>query len=191
MYLQQPTVGVTDFWKLNQEHNHAGSYLELVNGKIVERQVDEVCEHLMHQMFRRLEGHVRPRKLGKLTTHTGYYRPRDEYNVRVPDVSFVSFERTLPMTRQGFTPYMPDIAVLVCPPAAPIMEFAERGLYFLKNGSAIVWILHPASQSVDVCTRSPKKSFRVYKVNRGGSIGGSDILPGFTVEVGDLFAVTG
>jgi Uma2 family endonuclease len=84
---------------------------------------------------------------------------------------------------------MPDIAVLVHHPSLSMMEVAERGLYFLKNGSSLVWILHPDSSSVDVCTRSPKKSFRVYKVPQGGSLNGGDVLPGLTLDINELFGL--
>ncbi|MBC8171813.1 MAG: hypothetical protein H7X77_09070, partial [Anaerolineae bacterium] len=83
----------------------------------------------------------------------------------------------------------PDIAILIHPSSISMIEVAERGLYFLKNGSSLVWILHPDNATGDVCTRSPKKSFRVYKVPNSGALGGSDVLPGFSVDVKELFTL--
>ena len=184
---QPPPMTVDHFWKLVQEHQVQGSHVELRNGVPVQRTIDTTSQALTTRITRLLLDYVRPRKLGQVVNHTGFYRARDAQNVRVPHVAFVSFERTQPLPKQGFTPYMPDIAVLIQPDEGDTMTVAESALFFLKNGSALVWIIHPENRTVDVCTRSPRKTFRVYKVPTDGTLGGGDILPGFSLSVEEIF----
>ncbi|MBC8098578.1 MAG: Uma2 family endonuclease [Armatimonadetes bacterium] len=185
--MQNRALMVEEFWKVFQTDSTPTKRLELVSGMVMEREVTPTIMSFTLRMSELLEAYCRPRHLGHISSGGGYYRSRDVYNVRLADVAFVSMERTIPVVKQGFTPYMPDLVVLVHPSSAPMMEFAERALFFLQNGASLVWLLHPGSVSVDICTRSPKKSFRVYKVQKGGMLSGGDLLPGFTIEVGELF----
>ncbi len=185
--VQRPNLTIDHFWKLVQEHQVPGVHVELRNGLPVQRIIDDTTQTLTAHITSLLLDYIRPRKLGQVVNHTGFYRARDAQNVRVPHVAFVSFERTQPLTKQGFTPYMPDIAVLIQQDEGDTMTVAESALFFLKNGSALVWIVHPESRSVDVCTRSPRKTFRVYKVPSDGTLGGGDILPGFSLSVEEIF----
>lgn len=186
--MQRPTLTIDNFWKLLQENQVQGTHVELLNGTPVKRTIDSTTQALTTRITKLLLEYVRPRKLGQVLNHTGFYRARDAQNVRVPHVAFVSYERTQPLTKQGFTPYMPDIAVLIQPDEGDTMSAAERALFFLKNGSTLVWIVHPENKTVDICTRSPRKSFRVYKVAEDGSLGGGDVLPGLTLNIREIFA---
>jgi Uma2 family endonuclease len=186
--VNHPVLSVENFWKLLQENQVQGAHVELLNGTPVKRVIDSTTQKLTSRMTKLLLDYVRPRKLGQVLNHTGFYRARDVQNVRVPHVAFVSYERTQPLTKQGFTPYMPDIAIVIQPSDGDTMHAAERALFFLKNGSSLVWILHPETKSVDVCTRSPRKSFRVFKVAEDGSLIGGDVLPGFNLNVSEIFA---
>lgn len=186
--VNRPALSVDNFWKLLQENQLQGVHVELLNGTPVKRAIDTTTQTLTARMTKMFLEYVRPRKLGQVLNHTGFYRARDVQNVRVPHVAFVSYERTQPLTKQGFTPYMPDIAVLIQHDDGDMMQAAERALFFLKNGSSLVWILHPDNRTVDVCTRSPRKSFRVFKVTKEGSLSGGDILPGFSLNVSEIFA---
>jgi Uma2 family endonuclease len=188
---EKELLTVNDFWKLSQSQPDALHRMELIDGQVVRRPVDTLSHSLCQLVYAQLEGFIRPRKLGHLSTTSGFYRSRDQHNVRLPDISFISYERTQPLIRQGFSgfvPYMPDLAIIIQLPTMSMLEIAERGMYFLKNGSSLVWLLHPRQGTADVCTRSPKKSFRVYKVGINGTLGGGDVLPGFSLELSSLFA---
>jgi Uma2 family endonuclease len=186
--VNRPVLSVDNFWKLLQDNQVKGAHIELLNGTPVKRAIDSRTQAVTTRLTKLLLEYVRPRKLGQVLNHTGFYRARDVQNVRVPHVAFVSYERTQPLTKQGFTPYMPDIAVLIQPDDSDTMQSAERALFFLRNGSSLVWIIHPDTRSVDVCTRSPRKSFRVFKVPEDGTLIGGDVLPGFSLNISEIFA---
>lgn len=190
MLVEKELLTIGDFWKLFQQRHDSNTRMELIDGQVVRQPIDLLSETLCSQIFAHLDGFIRPRKLGQLSSDLGFYRSRDQHNVRMPDISFISYERTQPLGKQGFIPYMPDLAILIQLPTMSMMEAAERGMFFLKNGSSLVWILHPRTGTADVCTRSPKKSFRVYKVGAGGSLGGSDVLLGFSLELQNLFSIS-
>jgi Uma2 family endonuclease len=189
MLIEKELLTVSDFWKLAQTTQDSSSRMELIDGQVIRQPKDTLSDALCKLVYDELSGFIRPRKLGQLSTDSGFYRSRDPHNVRLPHISFISYERTQPLLKQGFIPYMPDLAVLIHLPTMSMMEIAERGMYFLKHGASLVWILHPRQGTADVCARSPKKSFRVYKVGVNGSLGGSDVLPGFSLELQSLFAL--
>lgn len=188
MLIEKELLTVNDFWNLFQEQNDSRHRFDLVDGRVVKFPIDTRSERLCSEIQQQLDEFIRSRKLGQLSTSSGFYRSRDQHNVRVPDISFISYERTQPLNKQGFIPYMPDLAIIVQQQSMSMMDVAERGMFFLKNGSSLVWLLHPQSRTADVCARSPKKSFRVYKVGTSGSLGGSDVLPGFSLDLQTLFA---
>jgi Uma2 family endonuclease len=187
MLIEKELLTVNDFWKLYQEGNDSRHRFDLVDGRVAKFPIDTLSEKLCAEVHHQLDEFVRSGKLGQLSTSNGFYRSRDPHNVRMPDISFISYERTQPLNKQGFTPYMPDLAIIIQQQTMSMMDVAERGMFFLKNGSSLVWLLHPHNRTADVCTRSPKKSFRVYKVGSTGSLGGSDVLPGFSLDLPSLF----
>ncbi len=84
-------------------------------------------------------------------------------------------------------PFIPDLVLIVKPEGITSAELAERGLYFLRNGASIAWILHPHSASVDVCSRAGRTQIRVFKVNAEGFLNGGELLPSLKVAVTELF----
>lgn len=176
-----------DLWNILEKDKKIGTRMELINGDLVALPVNDTHSAIVGRLTRLLRDYVTTYKLGRVAVATGYTRARDKHNVRFPDVSFVSYERTLPVTKGGFVPYMPDLAVQVKSEHITTIEIAERGIYYLKNGSGLVWIVHPDQQNVDVLSRSGRRNFRVYKVKGDNTLVGGDVLPGLALAVNDIF----
>ena len=59
----------------------------------------------------------------------------------------------------------------------------KRREYF-ESGVRLLWIVNPGPRSVDVYT-SPEDPVHL---STADAIGGGDVLPGFTAQVGEFFA---
>lgn len=163
--------------------------LELINGVVKELDLDKTQRAITKRMMTLLTVHVRKHKLGHVTDKMGFGRIRDTQNMRIPDLAFISYERTLPIAKQmNYTPYMPDLAVMVKPENATANDIGQRAIYFLQNGSELVWLIHPDSKSVDVLMRPGVRHFRVMKVKLGETLSGGMTIPGFSIEVDMIFA---
>lgn len=126
---------------------------------------------------------VRNRDLGAvLCAETGY--KLGEHTMRDPDVSFVSKERLAALGRPlGFWPGAPDLAVEVVSPGDCASDLQKKIQEYFQAGTKLVWAVYPQLQEVHVY-RSPK-DIRV--VEAQDNLGGEDVLPGFSVQVGEFF----
>lgn len=185
MTLQTTTYTFREFEALQ---TRSSQRMELVEGKVIITPLTEAQQKIAKRLAQALEGHVRPRRLGSVALGMGYRRANDLHNVRFPDVSFISYERTQPLPSEGYTPYMPDIAVLVKSPHLSLEQIAQRAIYFLENGSSLTWVVNPEVCAVDIYSRQTRRQMRVFKVHGSDNLVGGDVLPNFTLPVQELFA---
>lgn len=176
---------VHDWLKLSRKPETMNKRLELIGGTIVETLLDTSGTN--DKFAEMLQNHVNRQRLGRVVTNTGFRRSNDDFNVYMPDVAYISFERTMPISHEGIIPYMPDLVVLVKTPELSTSEIADRSLYYLKNGTSLVWIAHPDSGTVDVCSKSSSGNVRVHKVGSDGALMANDLLPGLMLVVQDIF----
>lgn len=160
---------------------------EVVNGKLVMSpknnfQHEQICQRLNFA----LETFNRAHHLGAiLGSNMGFWMANR--NCRAPDVSFVAKARLLQLgfrsDTQTFFPGAPDLAIEVMSPGNTPREMDERLADFFASGSQIVWIIHPTAQSVEVCHSRTDRRLVV----AGGVIEGEHVLPGFRLQVSDIF----
>lgn len=180
---------VDEFCELLPTVKEEDKRLELINGTVKELELDKLQRTVTKRLLNLLTVHVRKHKLGHVTDTMGFGRVRDTQNMRIPDLAFISFERTLPISKQmNYTPYMPDLAILVKPASATANDIGQRAIYFLQNGAELVWMVHPDSKSVDVLMRPGVRHFRVLKVKSGETLSGGTTIPGFSLDVDLIFA---
>ncbi len=163
-----------------------GKQLELVNGEIVTVSgagvlhglIVETVMHLLRQI-------VRAGNLGLvLPDNTGYLLRRDPDLVRIPDTSYVSWDRVPPEgIPQGFLPGAPDLAVEVVSPNDPAQEIFTKVHEYLETGTRMVWILWPENRSVTLY--GPDGSIR--ELGPDEVLEGGDVLPGFSTQVSTFF----
>lgn len=129
--------------------------------------------------------HVRAKRLGKVVAaETGFILSRNPDTVRAPDVAFIAKQHVpaggLPAS---FIPLAPDIAVEVLSPSDSQLDVEEKIEQWLKAGTALVWVVNPRNKTVTV--HQSGRDPRVLREN--DLLGGADVCPGFSVQVGDLF----
>ena len=121
--------------------------------------------------------------LGIVTGETGYHPPADRYNLLLPDVAFIGFERAPDPFPDKLVPVMPELAVEIRSPSNTLSELREKAQRYLRLGTSLVWIILPNEQKVEIHqAQTPVNSIGLEE-----SLSGDDILPGFELELRRLF----
>ncbi len=174
---------VADVARLNEQEDRL---YELVDGILVEKTVGYEESYIAMKIGRLLGNFVEPRGLGVVTGPDGTIQ-LDIDLVRIPDVSFVSWER-LPGGEIPDEPVpcvIPDLAVEVISRGNTPKEMQDKLIEYFEKGVRLVWYVRPASRVVDVYT-SPRRFTRLTVSMR---LDGGDVLPGFSVQIAELFEV--
>jgi Uma2 family endonuclease len=107
--------------------------------------------------------------------------------VRLPDVSFVSWER-LPVRGEFPTAPVPklapDLAVEVLSKGNTRAEMARKLAEYFEAGVRLVWYVDPRKRTVRVYT-SPEDSRTLTEKH---TLDGGKVLPGFTLPIKKIFA---
>lgn len=172
---------IEDFETFLQEH--PDRLYELINGEIVEKVPTEEHSLIAGNIFAELRSFVKKYDLGRVAFEVRRQIPDDEHNARLPDVEFTSKNRLLPIVREGAVPQMPDLAVEIKSPSDTYIGLREKAIYYLKNGSSLVWLVYPEKQQIEIHTDNA-----VHTLNMDDNLDGGDVLPNFELAVSDVFA---
>ena len=122
---------------------------------------------------------------------TGFRLP--DGSVLSPDASLVRLQRwqTLsPEQRRGFPPLCPDLVLELASPSDQgprgISALRQKMHSYISNGAQLGWLLLPEEQAVELwrADRSPAEPERLAQASR---LDGSPLLPGFCLELGEIW----
>ena len=111
MVVEKKLYTVAEFEAFLAEPENRDRLFELINGEIVEKMPTEEHGMIAAEIARLLGNFVKPKKLGRVAVEARHRVEKDNHNDLLPDVSFTSQERMLPLVTQGAVPQMPDLAV--------------------------------------------------------------------------------
>ncbi len=172
---------VDDVVRLN---DHEDRLYELVDGVLVAKTVDFRDSVIASNIGSLLGNFVHPRGLGVVAGAGGTLQ-LDINLVRIPDVSFVSWER-MPggeIPEEPVPLLVPDLVVEVISRSNTRKEMEDKLAEYFEKGVRLVWYVRPKSRVVDVYT-APDHFARLTASMR---LDGGVVLPGFSVPVGELF----
>jgi Uma2 family endonuclease len=130
-----------------------------------------------------LREYVRAHGLGEVcAAETGFILSHDPAIVRAPDAAFVAKSRVPTEPVRGFFPGAPDLAVEVLSPWNVTAAVAEKVADYLNAGTREVWVVDPVAHTVAVHGRAD-----VMLLGDAAELDGGDVLPGFRVQIRDLF----
>lgn len=177
------TATVDDMvWKV--EHEDCG--VELVNGTLVEKPVGLRESVIAATLIRLLGNYAQPARRGLVSGEHGMIRMLMG-NVRMPDVAY--FRRAdLPggqLPADAAPRIAPALAVEVLSPSNTAEEIRLKLLEYFENGVRAAWVLDPPTETL----RAYDAAERFRQLTRDDTLDGGDVLPGFSVRVGELFAV--
>lgn len=143
-----------------------------------------VVEGRIHAL---LAAHVAAGGLGGLTLvgDVGFQIASDPDTVRAPDVAYVVRER-VPSTGPplGFWPGPPDLAIEVVSPGDTHAEVEGKALQWLGAGARAVVAADPVRETATIYRA--RDDIRVLTADERLDL--SDVVPGWSARVGDLFA---
>lgn len=169
-------------------HDHEDRLYELIDGVLVEKAMGFYEAYLALSLGSILGGFVQQHRLGIVVGADGMIRLSPGL-VRIPDVSFVSFDR-LPnrqIPREPIADLVPDLAIEVLSKSNTKKEMDRKLRDYFKAGVRLVWYVQPDDHTVEVFT-SPRARL-VLRENQ--ALDGGDVLPGFTLPLPQLFAEPG
>jgi Uma2 family endonuclease len=114
---------------------------------------------------------------------TGFMVSRNPDLLRAADASFVRKARIPGAIPSGFIEGVPDLAVEVVSPGDTRREVAEKVDMWLANGTAVVWVADPKSQTVLVRRVGETPA----KLAIGDEIRDEPMLPGFVLPLTKVF----
>ena len=119
---------------------------------------------------------------------TGFVLRRAPDTVLAPDASFVATGRRPPTDqRHRFSAVAPDLVVEVVSPSDRHRYVSAKVAAYLDAGVRLIWVVEPRTRTVTI--HMPGLPERV--VGEGQTLDGGDVLPGFTLEVAEVFVETG
>jgi Uma2 family endonuclease len=130
----------------------------------------------------RLRGFVKEHALGRVySVDAGFRLSKDV--VRAPDVAFVRQERLGLGHHRSFFPGAPDLAVEIFSPSDSVPQLMRKVRQYLEHGSQTVWVVYPETQQVHVFQSGAADRI----LEAGDLLEAPELLPGFSVLVGELF----
>ena len=127
----------------------------------------------------------RQTKLGQVfDSSTGYKLPNKAN--RSPDVSWIKQERWDSLTseqREKFIPLAPDFALELMSPSDTLVNVRAKMREYLDNGVKLGWLINPKAKQVEIYCLGQE----IKLLNSPQSISGEDILPGFILDLTDIF----
>lgn len=186
MALQTRLITADEFWEIVlHDDSFQDRRVELIDGEIIDMPPSSFINTVIAiRIARRLDEFVEKHGLGWVSGADGGYT-LSANQVRVPDVAYISKERQPTLTERVNLP--PDLAVEVISKSERTAQiFSKIGLY-LRSGVRMVWAVFPDDQEVLVCRPSDDGMFITETFDINGTLNGSDVLPGFTLPVRDIF----
>lgn len=157
---------------------------ELVDGVLVTKTMGFYESYVAGLIAYHLSNSIRSRRLGIVLGADGMYH-LSPVLVRIPDASFVSFDR-LPgrrVPRVAICPIPPDLAVEVISPSNTRKEMETKREDYLRAGVRLVWYVDPDRESA----RWFDAAGGTGTVRRGGALDGADVVPGFVLPLATIF----
>jgi len=127
----------------------------------------------------------RQHQLGRVfDSSTGFHLPNGAD--RSPDAAWISNERwnaIRPEERVGFAPICPDFVVELRSPSDNLQLLQDKMGEYLANGTRLGWLVDRPNGTVEIYRRDRPVETR----DRPSSLSGEDILPGFVLDLTDIW----
>ena len=164
----------------------AGRPVELVNATLVEKPMGSHESAIAMELSYNLKHFIKQNGIGgRVTGEAGPLR-MSAANVRMPDVCWTAPGDRRSSERDKKVPQEPPtLAVEVISEDNTDAEMDQKLREYFASGCRLGWVLYPKTRTLRVFAGVDR--FRTLEAN--DTLDGGDVLPGFSVRVGDLFDV--
>lgn len=181
MVVQPRLYTVTDLLNMADD----GRIYELHDGELIEvagskRRQSALAIWIAYLLMQFIEEH----QLGGQITGADGTCALDHYNTRIPDIAYLS---ELTVQRQpeddSYILGAPDLAIEVVSESNTPAEMRQRVGAYLRAGARLVWLVYPATRTVDVYR--PEEDTLMLKGE--DILDGYDVLPDLKLSLNRLF----
>jgi Uma2 family endonuclease len=180
MVVQPKLYTVDEFEQFISLPENRDRLFELINGEIAEKVPTREHGIVAGNTVTEFNNYLKQNRIGQAAVEARHRPPDDPHNDRIPDVSVVIGDK--PVARRGAENFIPDVCVEIQSPDDSPKQMLEKALFYLANGARMVWLIYPQQRIVEVMTANDRELLTENDVLKGG-----DVLPGFEVEVKNLF----
>jgi Uma2 family endonuclease len=167
------------------ERDDLGRYEALIDGELKERHVSVESSHVATKFTRRMGYFAEDQEqLGWVFGSDCGLQcfPWAPNKVRFSDGGFYSAQRGGPPGR-GHLRFAPNLVLEVVSPGDTAEELDDKIDDYLRAGVSLIWVAMPARRHVQVVRPGGNWS----RLTADDMLTGEEVLPGFSVRVGDLF----
>ncbi len=181
-----PTPGRATEEDLLAFQARSGRICELIDGVLVEKIMGApealLAGFILHLFWQHLEAH----DLGIVLAPDGLLRILGR-QIRVPDVSFIRWERlaSRQVPREPVFPVAPDLAIEILSPGNTQEEMSRKLRDYFAAGVRLVWYIDPGTRIARAYTAEDQ----VLQFGATGVLAAGEVLPGFELPLGRLFAM--
>ncbi len=179
-----PTPGTATEADLISVLDHENIICELVEGTLVEKPMGYDLGQVTFEFIFYLANFLRIRNLGLANGPDGTLRLTTGL-LRVPDISFVSWDR-LPDRKKpvGPVPMLGlDLAVEVLSKSNTKREMNRKVREYFDSGVVLVWLIDPRTRTARVYSSVEDSAL----LTEDDSLDGGAVLPGFRLSLRELF----
>ena len=187
MVMERQLISAEDFLAIAESPEYDDRSIELVEGEIIEMSKSSGL-HGQITMFlgAKIFNFVADNALGIVTAaETGFIlerNPDGRDTVRALDIAFIRGEKVPGVLPDQLVNVAPDLAVEVISPSNKVADMHRKIRQLLAAGTALVWIVHPETHTVEVHTQSGATTLEEVDTLSGG-----DVLPGLEIPVSEIF----
>ncbi|WP_337175845.1 Uma2 family endonuclease [Paludisphaera sp.] len=124
-------------------------------------------------------------RLGKtFSPSAGFTLP--DGSIRAPDASWMRQEAWDALDRRErrkFSRAVPDFAAEIRSPSDPLDELRAKMAGYVANGVRLAWLIDPETKAVEI----HRPGREVERLAAPKSLSGEDVLPGFTLDLAEIF----
>lgn len=184
MLTQQRAQTVEDFERFIQQPENVDRLFEYIGGEIVEVPSNVYASAIAQLVSFFIQLFVREQGIaGHVTGEAGGYIVAGERYA--PDVAFISAIKQPELTRKGYCPNPPDLAVEIISDVSNSLEQEKLRIKITNYLAAgvLVWVVNPERRLVEV----HQVGQPVMLMNEQGTLEGGAVLPGLKLLVKGIF----
>ena len=182
MTFQERAYTVEEFDEFELLPENADKLFEYIGGEIFEVPSNPYVSKIAQRIAGEIYIYLKQNDIGHLTGADGGYKVSGERYA--PDVAFIRHEKQEEVSKQGYNPNPPDLAVEVVSSDSPAenKQLTIKLSNYLAAG-VVVWIVRPEDKYIEI--HQPMKP--VQTVHEKDMLDGGDVLPGLSIKVSDIF----
>ncbi|MDX2078155.1 MAG: Uma2 family endonuclease [bacterium] len=180
-------ITADEFWTFLETVEDETRRFELIEG-VIEEMSPASMEHgrLSGRILGKIFVYLESNPIG-LPFGDGVGYQLKEYNILMPDMSFISKSRLITPLPKVY-PIAPDLAVEVISPSNTYREIRSKIEAYLAHGTQLVWAVYPEDKVVDVWRAMPDGSLNKRTFTINDTLSGEGILPDFTLPISQIFS---